>query len=901
MKLIKIFSLLIFSSFCVFRLEASHLRAGEITVKKISTLQYQFTLTLYRDTRGVTQPNATLDFGDGSTATANAVVDNAYTFNAISNTQKLNFTFNHTFPSTGNYKVFFVEKNRNAEIRNMRNSGLTQFYVETLIRIDAFLGANTSPALLNPPVDQGSTNQIFTHSPAAWDADGDSLAYRLSVPKKDVGMEVDGYIDPASPNYGGSSSNGGTPFLRINPLNGLITWDRPAQLGLYNIAFIIEEWRSGVLIGSIERDMQINIIDIQNKNPTLIIPKDTCITAGLNLKTTITGTDFTTVPLELTAYSGIFSLGTNAAKTTLKFNSNPQYSPHYLYFNWNTNCSLVREQPYQVTFKLENYPNDSKSLTSLKVWQIKIKAPQPDGLKSTSSDKNIILNWNKYLSACTTADSIYIMRSDCSAKNFSKDSCIDGSDLGLSGFRIIGKVKADASTFTDTNKGKGLQIGSLYTYVIYATFKAPQKGVSRPSATLVASLDQDVPVISTVSVQTTDSINGKILVRWKKPVNLNSNTYPAPYTYEIYRKSNLESVFKLVGKTNSIADTSFVDTNLNTWYNSHRYVIRFYFGNANAFKSSTDTATAVRLIGVSKERRITLGWLNTTPWRNDTTLIFRIIDKDTVKIDSVINTNSFTDRGNYKNIPLIPNTPYRYLVKTKGNYFCGNTNVKLSLFNKSLVNNSNLVTAYVYTVPSRIDLDNPPITGDTNKPCPPQLQLLGNCNELSETLSWQPTFNFYCDSAVIGYKIYGSKNVNSAYQYLLRTSQTNLQNSSLTNNSSCFYATAHNKLGLESKPSNIVCSDECFFLELPNFFSPNGDGYNDKFTPIKQKYVESIDFKVYSRWGDQVFSRNDNTDIEWDGLEMPVGVYYYSAIVTFAVPNGNKTTRVQNGWIQLSR
>lgn len=52
-------------------------------------------------------------------------------------------------------------------------------------------------------------------------------------------------------------------------------------------------------------------------------------------------------------------------------------------------------------------------------------------------------------------------------------------------------------------------------------------------------------------------------------------------------------------------------------------------------------------------------------------------------------------------------------------------------------------------------------------------------------------------------------------------------------------------------------------VELPNMFSPNGDGINDLFKPA-YTYVEWAEWSVYSRWGQKVFGSTDPIG-GWDG------------------------------------
>ena len=106
----------------------------------------------------------------------------------------------------------------------------------------------------------------------------------------------------------------------------------------------------------------------------------------------------------------------------------------------------------------------------------------------------------------------------------------------------------------------------------------------------------------------------------------------------------------------------------------------------------------------------------------------------------------------------------------------------------------------------------------------------------------------------------------------------------------CFYITAVDSLlpgpdGLlrqnESEPSNIVCVDNCPIYFLPNVFSPNNDDFNDLFIPFPWKFVESVEFLVFNRWGEQVFAATE-PDLNWDGRHMKTGqllsdgVYYYT-------------------------
>jgi hypothetical protein len=50
------------------------------------------------------------------------------------------------------------------------------------------------------------------------------------------------------------------------------------------------------------------------------------------------------------------------------------------------------------------------------------------------------------------------------------------------------------------------------------------------------------------------------------------------------------------------------------------------------------------------------------------------------------------------------------------------------------------------------------------------------------------------------------------------------------------------------------CSEASLFI--PNTFSPNGDGKNDKLI-VRGNYIAQMYFAVYNRWGEKVFETSD--------------------------------------------
>ncbi len=69
---------------------------------------------------------------------------------------------------------------------------------------------------------------------------------------------------------------------------------------------------------------------------------------------------------------------------------------------------------------------------------------------------------------------------------------------------------------------------------------------------------------------------------------------------------------------------------------------------------------------------------------------------------------------------------------------------------------------------------------------------------------------------------------------------------------------------------------ELLEIYLPNAFSPNGDGQNDELLVINRGLAELLEFSVYNRWGELLFS-TANLSQGWDGtykgLPQEIGTY----------------------------
>jgi gliding motility-associated-like protein len=71
------------------------------------------------------------------------------------------------------------------------------------------------------------------------------------------------------------------------------------------------------------------------------------------------------------------------------------------------------------------------------------------------------------------------------------------------------------------------------------------------------------------------------------------------------------------------------------------------------------------------------------------------------------------------------------------------------------------------------------------------------------------------------------------------------------------------------------------YLNIPNSFSPNGDGRNDNFIPrsLLAAGLKEFNMKIFNRWGELIFQTDKIDGRGWDGKyggkDQPVGVYVY--------------------------
>ncbi len=878
--------------------QATHLRAGNIYAKSDTTaaknpLRFFFKLVTYSVLGGFEDTQATLYFGDCTNQlrprTSRVVANNGQ-----NDTYVNVYYFEHTYTGPGTFTVTFIGENRVGGIVNMQNSVDQTFVIQSQVTVDPFLGINRSPILLYDPLDIATRNQIFIHNPGAYDDDGDSLAFKL-VPVRVFAGQTDACGNPSPATAPGFQSldrflgvpvNTPTAFFTLNQRTGQLTWNTPPAVGIYNIAFAVEEWRNGRLIGFVIRDMQIRVIDNPNRPPVLFIPRDTCVIAGTTLRDTIRVTDPDRHRVNVTAIGEMLPPG-----VFRKVLNDTTYV-----FEWVTTCEDVRTAPYQVLFRAEDIPPTGVfPLVDLQPWQITVVGPPPVLTAAFPQSSNSIkLTWDRY--TCSNATTIYIYRKE-NPSTFEPTTCEVGIPASA-GYTLVGEVSADQTEFLDNNNGQGLLRNRTYCYRIYAEFPYPSNGKSIASNELCASLESIS--MTKVSVTETSTTTGQMRVEWSKPRAILAQL-TAPLEYRLLRavgQSRAATVpFTEIRRTQDLNDTVFTDTNLNTQEQAYTYRVEFYHaGNTGAPTILVDSSSAssVRLRAMANGPSMVLNWTYNVPWNNASAAggpyVHDVyLSRAGGPFTLVNSVGAGATAGTLtQDVTLEEGVQYCAYVVTRGTF-------QNPLLPDPIVNNSQVVC---FTRPCVPVLSIDPLVCDENfRATGPPFQNL---------LSWSFPAGSQCDPAAIDfYTLYYKATDEEEFKPIATVEDMSYVHQNLLFYSGCYVLTATDMFGNESERSNIVCKDNCIIFILPNIFTPNGDGKNDVFTPQQgAAFIKTAKLIVYNRWGNRVFEGNQEPGLNWRGVDnsgkaLADGTYFYQVEVEFYGRSATPDRRTFKGWVEI--
>lgn len=863
-------------------LSASHNRAGEITYALVSgtTSTYVFTVNIYNDCNAGVHPDQLyLDIRYCNTgqnvASLLITLINGPQGNPLGQgiCKRSLVSQPYTFPGAGWYTAGMADPMRIGGVANMTNSANIEFYLEDSIFIlnSPLTPNNNSPILLENAIGYAHCCSIFTYNPTAYDPDGDSLVYSLEASLAGPDQTITSYSFPdAHVNSDCPSPN----ILSIDPHTGTLTWNVAQDEGTYNLVIRIREFRDGLLIGTQIRDMQIIVSCGPNNPPELTDVHDTCVIAGEHLSLSVSATDLDGDVVVITAQGGPLLVSSSPAVV-----NSVSGNPATLTFDWQTVCDHVAPQPYSVVFKAQD--TGGLSYADFEVWIIHVVAPPPTGLAATANGNAVDLTWdNPY--ACFTSVKFkgFSVWRKVGCDSVTLDTCFAGSPDVLGYENISGRISGHG--YTDNSVVHGL----IYSYRVVAEFgETSPAGLpytyndtwSLPSNEACIELKKDVPIITHVDVLTTDATNGQIEIRWVKPFadELDTVQNHGPYKYELLRDSGAmgSSTSGTIIQTFTsptfagLNQTSFIDLPGNTQTSQWNYAIRFFAtDNGGQFYEvgTSDEASSV-FLAIQVGGGLKLNWNEEVPWVNYAYAVLKETptgSSNFVPVDTVA-VQTFSDQ----NVTI--GELYCYKIRSIGSYF------NPAILPDSLINHSQIACA---------------IPIDTVPPCAPVLTVANACDypetldleNLRNILSWNNPNNS-CADDVAAYNVYWSSKSGSSLVLigsLPMPSDTVFIHDHLPVLAGCYAVTAVDSSGNESPFSSVICVDNCPRYVLPNVFTPNGDGANEHLIPFPYVFIDHIDLKVYSRWGNLVF-QTSNPDIGWNGSDqfsgktLREGTYYY--------------------------
>ena len=401
-----------------------------------------------------------------------------------------------------------------------------------------------------------------------------------------------------------------------------------------------------------------------------------------------------------------------------------------------------------------------------------------------------------------------------------------------------------------------LSYGATYCYRIVAVM--PDGARSKVGPAGCAEIDPGVPVMPGASVEVSDPVAGVVEVRWSPPTDADTvEAFPGPYRYRLEARPDGGSEWAVIhegptdpvlGALDSVHVQTGVDSETPTW----RYRVTALSGE-DAIGVSTPAPVPDLQLGPA-DNSMALSVPVGRPW-SDTAFVFqRILTDGTPVLLDTVPEPLYVDTG------LVNGIPVCYRVRTLGTY--GSPGILDPIENWSAIR---CATPY-----------------DTEPPCPPVFTVDADCVEETVAIHWSPSD---CAEDITGYRLYRSDSLGAPLGLLFEWEDNGdtvqvLDAEQLGGSiAGCWALTALDSLmpgpgGVllqnESAQGDTVCTDNCPFYFLPNVFTPNLDGLNDRFRPFPWKFVDSVDFRVFNRWGEQVWQTSD-PELEWDGTHQETG------------------------------
>ena len=588
--------------------QASHIKGGDFSLRYISGNNYELTLKVLRDCEnGIPWFNDPLYVGMYEQKTNRFIT--SFEMQRSSN-DTLNFSSSgciriptgcthiggyhrdinldpNTYNSKNGYYFSWERCCRNTIIKNIivgAQPGVTgmTYYME----IPPLSLRNSSPVFKRDPLTLLCVGNPFSFNYDCTDADGDSLVYSLTTPTKGTTTDRNPN-DQDQPNYpilnagpyencvwtrGYNINNimDGRPNLAINSKTGQLTVT-PTRMGVYAIAVKVEEFRKGVKIGEVRRELQLTVSSCgQNPAPIFNV-------ASYDTTYVINATDTISFPIDINdpnkdsvklfVYGDMLPGGSyRGSKATLPESNGKGIANSRFY--WKTDCSQGGDSDTAVLHLIARDNGCPINKITYSTVKIAIK-PQPtplppDALCMERPDSNTILlnlgGWakDKY------AKIYYLYRKNPDSTQTLLDSIIPPN---------YPKFYLDKTAYK--------HFYNYYKYYLFGINKCGKRGIN----SYEANTDPNIPKVPSTRIIYAVSVrprNRGIEVSWDKSLEANFDFY------NIYRRSTRlgDTAMKLIKTIKKRNQTLFFDSvSATVDVNKYRYCYQLEVKNKCGFYS----------------------------------------------------------------------------------------------------------------------------------------------------------------------------------------------------------------------------------------------------------------------------------------------------------------------------
>jgi len=295
-RLLKILLFWLASVLISFEAFSSHAAGMDISYECISqgtsSNIYKITLKFYRDCEGVSAPSShPLNYSSscGSSSATLYQVGSAVDINpnCISycnggsgfGVEQYTYETTITLAHCSDWVLSVCESSRNGSINTINNPGLQDLCVQATINNTTY--CNNSPTFSQYPTPFICVGGFYCYNNGAIEVDGDSLVYSLITP---LNSSTGGTVNYTPPYSATNPVGGGSSF---DPITGNLCVTPPSIISGV-LAIKVSEYRNGILIGSIIRDIQINVFNCGAITPPTLSGIDTSTVVNINNVNTYT-------------------------------------------------------------------------------------------------------------------------------------------------------------------------------------------------------------------------------------------------------------------------------------------------------------------------------------------------------------------------------------------------------------------------------------------------------------------------------------------------------------------------------------------------------------------------------------------------------------------------------------